>query len=174
MRIWLDLCAREEIEREAFSRRLLETGGPLFGYAVGDEVVVVGAGGPGSCARHSRRGFEPFPPSVQQAIATVHEASEGRYRFLGSWHSHPFSRPVPSGADQLAAAETAAQADVCLPAPLILIQSVWLRRVLFDSDLRGYRWDSGAKGLRMASIRIVTPKTCTYPQVEVHWAGVVP
>src|SRR5947207_723259 len=125
MTVWLDGVARVQIEREARRFRLRETGGPLFGFEDEDmdDLVVVGAGGPGPRAKHRRRLFVPDRQAVDRAIAGVHEASEGRYAFLGSWHTHPLGRPSPSPTDIATARDVAADAEADLPRPLVLIQA---------------------------------------------------
>src|SRR5689334_20336535 len=122
MSVWLAQEARLQIEGEARRRVLRETGGPLFGFDHGDDVVIVGAGGPGPRAIHRRRLFIPDREAVDRAITRVHRASDGRYAFLGSWHTHPLGRPLPSMTDVATASEIAADPATDLGQPLMLIQ----------------------------------------------------
>lgn len=174
MTVWLDVVARTQIEREARRWRLRETGGPLFGFddERTDQLVVVGAGGPGPHAKHRRRMFIPDRQAVDRAIARVHEASEGRYAYLGSWHTHPLGRPTPSSTDAATARDVAADEEIGLPRPLVLIQATNpVRRTLRDRDLRAFRWESHVRGLVPATILIV--KEPTYRTVDLDWAAVV-
>jgi integrative and conjugative element protein (TIGR02256 family) len=134
--------------------------------------VVVGAGGPGPRAKHRRRLFVPDRAAVDRAIARVHEASEGRYAFLGSWHTHPLGRPSPSPTDVATAREVAVDDATDLPRPLVLIQATNpLRRTMRDRDLRAWRWEIGESRLALVSIAVVNE--LTYPVVDVDWATVV-
>jgi integrative and conjugative element protein (TIGR02256 family) len=174
MTTWLDRDARTRIEREARRHRLVETGGPLFGFDDEDldELVIVGAGGPGPRAKHRPRSFVPDRDAVDRAIARVHEASEGRYAFLGSWHTHPFGRAFPSGTDTRTATEIANDEGADLPRPLVLIQATRpLRKTLRDSDLHAFRWQILEQQLEQRDIAIVSERT--YPLVDVDWEKVV-
>jgi integrative and conjugative element protein (TIGR02256 family) len=172
--VWLDRLARAQIERESRRHRLRETGGPLFGFddENTDQLVVIGAGGPGKRAKHRRRLFVPDREAVERAIARVHEASDGRYAFLGSWHTHPLGRPLPSPTDVATAENIAIDEVIDLPRPLILIQATNpLRRTLRDRDLRAYRWEIRESRLIPSKLAIVNEPT--YPVVDVDWAAVV-
>jgi integrative and conjugative element protein (TIGR02256 family) len=174
MTVWLDRAARAQIEREARRWRLRETGGPLFGFDDDDtdQLVIVGAGGPGPRAKHQRRLFIPDRAAVYRAIARVHEASNGRYAFLGSWHTHPLGRPAPSPTDIATAREVAADGETDLPRPLVLIQATNpLRRTLRDRNLRAWRWSILDERLEPAPLAIVGKPA--YLGVELDWAAVV-
>jgi integrative and conjugative element protein (TIGR02256 family) len=172
LRVWIAREARAQIEREARRFRLRETGGPLFGFddEATDDVVIVGAGGPGPRAKHRRRLFIPDRSAVGRAIARVHEASTGRYAFLGSWHTHPLGRPRPSPTDVTTARDVAGDVATALPRPLVVIQATNpLRRTLRDRDLRAYRWTP--PGLVLA--QLVVLDELTYPPTPVDWDTVV-
>jgi integrative and conjugative element protein (TIGR02256 family) len=172
--VWLDPAARHQIEREASRRRFVETGGPLFGFEADDDVVVIGVGGPGPNGRHRPRSFRPDRDAVDRAIACVHEASEGRYRFLGSWHTHPFGRPRPSGTDLLAARGISAEPEVVLPRPFVIIHATWpTRRTFRDRDLRAFRWEPALSGLVAIDVRIVREDERRHPVLDVDWDEVV-
>jgi integrative and conjugative element protein (TIGR02256 family) len=148
MTIWLDALARDKITREACSRRLVETGGPLFGYAEKADVVITHACGPGRDAQHRPTRFSCARGWVTECIAEVFEETSGKASYLGEWHTHPLSRARPSGADQRAVEQIAYQCDVELPQPTILIQSTKIfRRRVHVSTLAAYRWDSHANTL---------------------------
>ena len=174
MTVWLDLVARAQIEREARRFRLRETGGPLFGFddEDSDQLVVVGAGGPGPRAKHRRRLFVPDRDAVDRAIARVHDASEGRYAFLGSWHTHPLGRPTPSPTDIATARDVVADEATELPRPLVLIHATNpLRRTLRDRDMRAWRWSILDDGLEAVPLAIV--REPTYPPLDLEWTTVV-
>ena len=172
MTVWLAAAARAQIEREARRFRLRETGGPLFGFDDGEQIVIIGAGGPGRRATHRRRLFVPDREAVDRAITRVHAASEGRYAFLGSWHTHPLGRPAPSPTDIETARAVAADPTTDLPRPLVLIQATNpLRRTLRDRDLRAYRWTPGEHGL--TTQRVILIDGSSYPDADVDWAAVV-
>lgn len=161
--MWLDLDARRKITSEATRYRFVETGGPLFGFGDEEALVVVAAGGPGPRARHRPMSFVPDRRAVEQAIDRVWEEGEQRYRYLGSWHTHPRGRAVPSHRDRATAGEMSSDQGLDLARPLILIQSTWPgRRVIRDSDLRGYRWDVRGEDLADAVI-------CLLPDEARDW-----
>jgi integrative and conjugative element protein (TIGR02256 family) len=140
---WLDSLALTVIESEARHRRFCETGGPLFGYeGDGDEIVIAVALGPGPSARHRPRSFRPDRNATGQAIAAVHERTSGRYRYIGSWHTHPLGRANPSGVDLATARDIASQEEVDLPRPLIVIQATRpSARGVRMGELQAYRWE---------------------------------
>jgi len=140
--VWLEPTARETISVEAAKRRLLETGGPLFGYEVDRGLVVVRALGPGPRTRHHRRRLVPHPGDTQVIIDAVFEESKGQLRYLGDWHTHPQGRAFPSGTDVESAGAIAVDGDVGIERPLVLIQSTRpLRAHVGIRSLNAFRWD---------------------------------
>jgi integrative and conjugative element protein (TIGR02256 family) len=151
--VWLERRARQTIRHEALQRRFLETGGALFGYEAAGEVVVACAFGPGDHARHRPRSFEPDRARTAALIASVRKASEQRYRFLGSWHTHPRGIAIPSATDTRTAAAMSAQADLILPRPLLLIQATrGYRATVKPDELVAWRWDDDANELQRTPI----------------------
>jgi integrative and conjugative element protein (TIGR02256 family) len=143
--VFLDHRAVDAVGAESRRRRLRETGGALFGFVDGAHVVVVCAYGPGPHARHRRASFEPHRPTTDAIMAAVREASTQRYRFLGSWHTHPAGAAVPSSRDTETAAEIAVEGEVLLPRPLVIIQATSPRaRGARLGELAAWRWDPGA------------------------------
>lgn len=140
--VWLDVEARALIEEETLKQRRVETGGALFGYTTDDDVVIACAYGPGPRARHRRTTFEPHPATTQRLIDAIWSESDARYRYLGSWHSHPGSIPRPSGTDVQTTEAVATEPHVGLAEPVVLIQST--RRGpggrLEIADARAWRW----------------------------------
>lgn len=174
MTVWLDPIARHQIQREASRRRLLETGGPLFGYESDEDAVVIGAGGPGSGARHRPRSFRPDHDAVDRAIARVREASEHRYRFLGTWHTHPLGSARPSATDVAGAKSIADEPEVLVPRPLVLIQATRpVRRTFCDRELRAFRWQPNISGLVLDEIRAIRVDDRQHPVIDLDWNEVV-
>jgi integrative and conjugative element protein (TIGR02256 family) len=158
MRIWLDELAKAVIEEEARRRRFSETGGPIFGYesSEGDAVVVAAVFGPGPKARHRPRSLIPDRAATEDAIRQVHELSEGRYRYLGSWHTHPLGQPRPSSTDTTTARDIASQQDVGIPRPVLLIQATRpARRSVGMGRLAAYRWNPATKRMEELPMHIV-------------------
>jgi integrative and conjugative element protein (TIGR02256 family) len=165
--VWLDRDARRKIAHEAERFRFLETGGPLFGFGDDDSLVVVTAAGPGPRARHRPMSFVPDREAVEQAINRVWELGERRYRYLGSWHTHPRGRATPSRRDLQTAREMSQDPGLNLPRPLIMIQSTWPgRRIVHDSDLRAHHYDPLKTELAPASVRSMTEAERDWDPIE--------
>lgn len=166
MTVLIDDAAHAGLVRESAKRRSRETGGPLFGFADGDDAVVVCAYGPGPGARHRRSSFEPDRETTRALMSAVREASEKRLRFLGSWHTHPGGAAVPSARDISTAREMADDPAVILPSPLLLIQATRsLVRGAEATDLMAWRWDVIAQSLVADPIETV--------DLETRWCPVV-
>jgi integrative and conjugative element protein (TIGR02256 family) len=142
VRALLDPRARDFIEREALKRRLLETGGGLFGWEAEDgDLVLACASGPGEQAKHRPRSFRPSRATTGYAMRTVREFSEKRYQYVGSWHSHPLAAAAPSSIDRGTAVDMAEQQDLLLPRPLLLIVgTTGTARRLRVREVRAWRW----------------------------------
>ena len=126
----------------------------IFGYEGNGGVVVVCAFGPGARAKHRPRSFEPHRQTTDARIRRVWAASEQRYRFLGSWHTHPRGRAAPSTRDVRTASEMAEQDDLRLPAPLLVIQATRGIREVALAELRAWRWAADVGGLAEMEIRL--------------------
>jgi integrative and conjugative element protein (TIGR02256 family) len=122
---------------------MLETGGPLFGYtdpSTRDTVVAI-AYGPGPNARHRPRSFAPDPDATDAAIREVHARSRGSYSYIGDWHTHPGGAGRPSRRDADALAAIAAEAEVDLPEPvMVIVPTTILRRHVRVRDPGAFRW----------------------------------
>jgi integrative and conjugative element protein (TIGR02256 family) len=141
--VWLDEAAMQTIRHETLRHPTLETGGALFGWRDADQCVIACAGDPGARARHRRRSFEANRGHSQSLINQIHEKSQGRYRFVGSWHSHPGTSRMPSKRDNTTAQEIAADPEVGLSEPLIVIISqdlATLQNEDPDQAIRCYWW----------------------------------
>jgi|GEM_PF-2347582 len=165
--VWIDARARSLIAAEATSRSRTESGGALLGF--GDEDVVVAcAYGPGPRARHRRAAFEPHPATTQAVIDAVFTASKARYRYLGSWHSHPLGAPRPSGTDIATTEMVANDLGVGLPEPVILIQAT--RRAagggIQPGELRAWRWSARERWLLPCNLRVLELDRAYCPVIE--------
>lgn len=123
MIVWLDEGALQTIRQETSKYPTLETGGALFGWRDINQYVIAYAGDPGPRAQHREYSFEADRGHSQSLIDRLHEKSQGRYRFIGSWHSHPGNNRDPSERDRKTASDIAADRKVNLAEPLILIIS---------------------------------------------------
>ena len=152
--VLLDHRARAVIEYEAVKRRLFETGGGLFGWDDDEALVVACASGPGRHAKHRPRSFKPHRETTAKAIQAVQDASGGRYGFLGSWHTHPLAAPTPSSIDTGTARAMAAQEDVRLPAPLLLILATTGTPLhVVPAELRAWLWEPAKQRLVAVEVR---------------------
>jgi integrative and conjugative element protein (TIGR02256 family) len=154
--IWIDARAHRLIADESVKRRVRETGGPLFGYAVDGGVVITEARGPGAGARHERSRLVPDPDATQQAIDEIFKASGGEASYVGEWHTHPLGRVRPSRTDIKNAGRIAADAGVDFGEPVVLIQGTKiLRRRVVTGQLAAHRWNSRKGALRSQRLIIV-------------------
>jgi integrative and conjugative element protein (TIGR02256 family) len=141
--VLLDHRARAVIEHEAVKRRLFETGGGVFGWEDDEALVIACASGPGPGAKHRPRSFEPRRETTAAAMQAVREASDSRYGFLGSWHTHPLAAPVPSSIDTGTARLMAAQKNLRLASPLLLIlATTGTKRRVRPGEMRAWRWET--------------------------------
>jgi integrative and conjugative element protein (TIGR02256 family) len=151
--VWLDERARKVIETESSARRFLETGGPMFGWGEGEDLVVACAYGPGPLAVHGSHSYVPDRAETERLITRTHTQTAGRYRYLGSWHSHPDADAFPSPQDKETARRTAGQATVKLDRPLLVIQAIAsAKRFVRLVGLAAYRWNPA--NLRLEEVEI--------------------
>ncbi len=153
--VLLDNRAMAFIEREAIKRRLVETGGAIFGWEAEDTIVIACASGPGRKAKHRRHSFEPDRSTTAAAMAAVQVASDGRYGFLGSWHTHPGGAAVPSTTDTGTARDLAGQKPLLLPRPLLLILSTSRKKNVGLIETKVWHWNSDDQQLAAAELQAV-------------------
>ncbi len=147
--VWIDVRAVDQMVADirTWGRRR-ETGGPLFGYESDRDLVVACAPGVGASAVRHVGGFEPETGRIDELIAQAHTDSHARYRYVGSWHTHPGGRSVPSARDRLTARAIASEPQVDLIAPLMLIART--SRLPLSSHIReisAWRWDPESRDL---------------------------
>ncbi|MHB8490687.1 MAG: M67 family metallopeptidase [Solirubrobacteraceae bacterium] len=142
--VWIDERAKAVIEGETVKRPRVETGGALFGFGSDYELVIVCAYGPGPRAKHRRTTFEPHPRTTDALIRAVWKASDRRYRYLGSWHSHPGGVARPSGTDVQTTECVANDPAVRLSRPLVLILATQLNggHRSTHGELRAWHWSA--------------------------------
>ena len=168
--IWLEAAERDRIAEEAARRRFLETGGPIFGYATDDAVVITRVFGPGPGARHRPTRFSSAPEWVKSCIDEVFDSTDGRETYLGEWHSHPLGGASPSRTDVNAVTSIATDHAVDLSRPTVLIQATKIfRRRIHMGALAAYRWDNLselliAQELRVGSLATDLPATIEAPE----------
>jgi hypothetical protein len=74
-------------------------------------------------------------------MRTVKRNSECRYRYLGTWHTHPGGAPRPSGTDVLTTEHVANEPEVGLPRPLVMIQATEPHQgTTALAQLRAWHW----------------------------------
>ncbi|MCU1676709.1 MAG: hypothetical protein JWM93_1467 [Frankiales bacterium] len=170
--VWLDESAHTTLRAHAIVRRRQETGGPLLGYQDGEDTVIACAYGPGPRARHRATTFEPHRPTTQAVIDVVAAHSDGRYRFLGSWHTHPGGSPRPSSTDLASLESIASETEVGVPRPIMLIQATRAgRHEVIAEDLRAWIWDPQEQWAMPASLRITKLEATYCPVVQVPRSG---
>lgn len=145
--MWLDIRARRSIDEEAYRYRFTETGGGLFGWESATDVVVLLAAGPGPRAEHHLRSYVVDRQHLGEQINVLNDASAGRCRFLGTWHTHPRGRANPSHRDASTAADMANEAEVQLPSPVLLIKATLPMLRSRVGPLSAFRWDRAKKSL---------------------------
>lgn len=74
----------------------VESGGQLFSRLASDIIEVERATGPRWSDRRGRRLFVPNRRAERKEIRRMYRTG---LHFVGDWHSHPQSRPVPSARD---------------------------------------------------------------------------
>jgi integrative and conjugative element protein (TIGR02256 family) len=116
-------AALHDILLEAMEKWPLETGGMLLGYRGehGGEVVITGATGPGPKARHRRYTFTPDGRWQQRELAKAYTSSGRVTTYVGDWHSHPESQPVPSVRDVKTALKVSRRKSARTPHPTTFI-----------------------------------------------------
>lgn len=144
-RLWLPVSADDAIRAEAKTRRVVETGGPVFGYfdEGSRDCVVVIACGPGPKARHRPRSLSPDRDATHAAIHEMHARSAGVLSYLGDWHSHPGGHERPSGRDLDSLAVIADDSAVDVPEPvMVIVPTVVLTRRVRVRTVAAYRWNA--------------------------------
>lgn len=77
-----------------------EAGGILLGMRRGEHIHVTAFTGPGPQDHRVRTGFHRSRRYHQAQALRYWASSAGKVDYLGEWHTHPESRPSPSGIDE--------------------------------------------------------------------------
>lgn len=77
-----------------------ESGGILLGHVRGENLEILEATLPTPLDRRMRYLFERMPFGHQLIANKRWAASNGTFRYLGEWHTHPEDIPTPSGLDR--------------------------------------------------------------------------
>lgn len=120
-RVFAASSVRSVLRAEAARFRFSETGGVLFGYRAGQDIVVTDATGPGPHAVHGRTFFKPDPAHCQAALESVYQRTGGTVSYLGEWHTHPHGTVRPSTQDARTMRGIAADEGHRQPEPLLWI-----------------------------------------------------
>ena len=92
--VWEFLFLHAQIESKA-----AEAGGILLGYRAGGHIHVISATGPLPNDRRARLSFDRLDTGHQHAARNAWTRSGGTVDYVGDWHTHPQSVPVPSSKD---------------------------------------------------------------------------
>jgi integrative and conjugative element protein (TIGR02256 family) len=125
---WLARSALRDVLAEVRRYRLRETGGALLGWREGAQYVVTTALGPGPQAKHGLTYFEPDATWQSARGREIYFASARTVAYLGDWHTHPWSGPVPSYRDHRTAQDIAEDPAFRAPQPLYGIVGYSARR----------------------------------------------
>lgn len=99
-----------------------ETGGMLLGYiAENNDPVITNLIGAGPKAIHQTNYFLPDAEYQQHQLNTIFYETSGQVTYLGEWHTHPLSDPVPSGLDKQTLMRIAKAPESCIEQPLMMI-----------------------------------------------------
>lgn len=141
---WVDEFALIDLVNESSRFLLRETGGALLGWREDDQYVVSRVLGPGPAAKHSLRHFEPDGTWQAQHGRTIYAESGRTVAYLGDWHTHPHTPPVPSARDRETARDIAHDPSFRATSPLYAILGRSLTMILQREmwDLVIYVWDS--------------------------------
>jgi integrative and conjugative element protein (TIGR02256 family) len=98
-----------------------ETGGVLLGYISDSNAVITHASSPGPNAIQKRQSIEIDTEYCQNFINQVFESSDGRYSYLGDWHSHTKNSLLYSQIDQRELYRLSKHKKSRVPFPLMMI-----------------------------------------------------
>jgi len=118
---WIRNSVQYALERTAQHGLPNETGGLLVGYrADNGEVVIQELVGPGPNARHSPARFVPDHVWQCERLDAIYQ-SNGRFVYVGDWHTHPRGVPEMSALDRRTLRNIARHAGIGSCSPLMLV-----------------------------------------------------
>lgn len=118
-RVYLLDKAYKQIQQEVKRHPHEETGGMLIGFATPDALIVTEATGPGPAAVHLPLSIRFDEKYCDRKARQLRRKSKS-VRYLGDWHSHPFSKLKPSKVDKRSFA-LKASTHYQTPNPLMII-----------------------------------------------------
>lgn len=95
-----------------------EAGGQLFATFEGGDTVIRLATGPRALDRRTRYGFVPDRMTERREIREQHAAG---LHFVGDWHTHPQTLPVPSPRDLASMTECVRRSEHALAGFLLVV-----------------------------------------------------
>lgn len=119
---WIRNSVLSALERTAQHALPNETGGLLVGYrADNGEVVIQELVGPGPKARHSPVRFLPDHAWQCERLDAIYRDSNGRFVYIGDWHTHPRGIPEMSNLDRRTLRKIARHPGISSSPPVMLI-----------------------------------------------------
>lgn len=119
---WVDSAVLEALVVDADEHAPNETGGLLLGYRYGaTEIVISDAIGPGPCADHRRKGFDPDSHWQANELARRYKAAGRQLHYLGDWHTHPRGTPTLSRTDHRTLQAIARDPAARCPQPVMAV-----------------------------------------------------
>lgn len=103
--------------------RPFEVAGWLLGFWADDESALFVTHATPPASRGTPLGVHVSGRGHKDKFQAAWDASEGAVTFLGDWHTHPGSPPVPSPTDHRALVKLASASEFGTPQPLIAIMS---------------------------------------------------
>lgn len=107
-----------------FPKKPMETGGILVGVRTKKEFSIqeIVDAGPKSIETRSR--FKKDFQYAQSELSRLYRESQGKWGYLGEWHSHPDGSLIPSCIDKLAMKEIAISTENYQFKPILLIGDI--------------------------------------------------
>jgi integrative and conjugative element protein (TIGR02256 family) len=122
-RVTIEPAALEFIHTQIESDGVdLETGGILLGHTRPGHLHITVAGGPGPGARRTPNAFSRDRTFTEELADRVWEAD--RSHWIGEWHTHPGSAPVPSPVDLASYLEHLSDPDLLFDVFVCVIAAV--------------------------------------------------
>jgi integrative and conjugative element protein (TIGR02256 family) len=88
-----------QIQREVNQHPGEETGGVLIGFQTPHAIVITNASGPGPGAVHLPHAIQFDESYCERRVRQLQRRGK-HYKYIGDWHSHPYSKLKPSKIDQ--------------------------------------------------------------------------
>lgn len=128
-RIIFSVQALQMFQSEIDAFGTIETGGVMLGYIVDETIYVEKVSNGGSKALHEYLYFRADNNYIEMFIDMEIANSDGKFRYLGEWHTHPQIIPEPSGLDLESLEEiTESVGDFCV---LLILGSMGFKRDSF-------------------------------------------